>query len=196
MNTKATPSPKSPLPALAITLAFCTQVCVAAADPKAFDIERGNLASALTQFAAQSDRQILFSTDTVAAKRSNPIKGELEPEAALRQLLKGTGLTYRVTSDNTILVETPRPGDTANLPVSASVRLAQVGGSDRRSQEQLAAAGVKGDPQDPAVEEVVVNGFRESLAQAHALKRDAVVAEDVIVAEDIAAFPDLNLAES
>src|ERR1700737_3767258 len=46
---------KSPLPALAMSLAFCTQVSVAAADnPRVFDIERGNLASALNQFAAQS----------------------------------------------------------------------------------------------------------------------------------------------
>ena len=190
-------NPKSPLPALALSLALCTQVSVAAADnPRVFDIERGNLASALNQFAAQSDRQILFSTDVVVSKRSNRIKGELEPEAALRLLLKGTGLTYRVTSDNTILVETPRSGDTANLPVSHSVRLAQVGESEGRSQDITAAAAQKTDAQDPPVEEIVVNGFRQSIAQAHSLKRDAVGAEDVIVAEDIAAFPDLNLAES
>jgi iron complex outermembrane receptor protein len=214
MNTKATlPSclalprkpadtaprrnPHSTLIALAVSLALCTQVSVAAADnPRVFDIDRENLASALTQFAAQSDRQILFSSDIVAAKSSNRIKGELEPEAALRQLLKGTGLTYRVTADNTILVETPRAGDTANLPVSGYVRLAQLDGAERRSQDQTASAGQKADPQVPVEEEVIVTGFRQSLAEAHSLKRDAVVAEDVIVAEDIAAFPDLNLAES
>ena len=63
------------LPALALCLTFCTRLSVAAADdPKVFNIERQSLAAALSQFAAQSDRQILFSTDVVAAKRSNSIK--------------------------------------------------------------------------------------------------------------------------
>jgi TonB-dependent receptor len=46
------------------------------------------------------------------------------------------------------------------------------------------------------LEEVVVTGFRGSLAAARELKRDAAIASDVIVAEDMAKFPDLNLAES
>ena len=185
------------LPALAVCLTFCTRLSVAAADdPKVFNIERQSLAAALSQFAAQSDRQILFSTDVVAAKRSNSIKGELEPEAALRRLLKGTGLTYRVTSDNTILVETRHSGATAYLPVSGSIRLAQAGGFDSATQDQTAPADQKKESQIPVTDEVVVSGYRESLAQAQTLKRDSVIAEDVIVAEDIAAFPDLNLAES
>jgi TonB-dependent receptor len=46
------------------------------------------------------------------------------------------------------------------------------------------------------VEELVVTGFRGSLAAARELKRSAEVTSDVIVAEDMAKFPDLNLAES
>lgn len=43
---------------------------------------------------------------------------------------------------------------------------------------------------------VTVTGFRESLAQALDVKRDATGVVDAIVADDIADFPDLNLAES
>ena len=46
------------------------------------------------------------------------------------------------------------------------------------------------------VEEIVVQGFRESLAAARDQKREANITADVIVAEDMAKFPDLNLAES
>lgn len=46
------------------------------------------------------------------------------------------------------------------------------------------------------VDEVVVTGFRGSLAQALNVKRAEAGAVDVIVAEDIAAFPDQNLAEA
>lgn len=46
------------------------------------------------------------------------------------------------------------------------------------------------------VEEIVVQGYRNSLLKAKDLKRNAVGAQDSIVAEDIADFPDLNLADS
>ncbi len=45
-------------------------------------------------------------------------------------------------------------------------------------------------------EEIVVTGFRASLAAAIEIKRDEVAAVDAIVAEDIADFPDANLSES
>jgi len=44
--------------------------------------------------------------------------------------------------------------------------------------------------------EVVVTGYRASLARALDAKRDEVVAIDSIFAEDIAKFPDLNLADA
>jgi TonB-dependent receptor len=44
--------------------------------------------------------------------------------------------------------------------------------------------------------DIVVTGFRRSLAEALQVKRDSVAAVDAIVAEDIAKFPDQNLAES
>ena len=46
------------------------------------------------------------------------------------------------------------------------------------------------------VQDVVVTGYRASLASALVAKRDADVMVDVINAEDIADFPDANLAES
>jgi len=45
-------------------------------------------------------------------------------------------------------------------------------------------------------DEIVVTGFRGSLAQAIDVKRNATGVVDAIMAEDIADFPDLNLAES
>jgi iron complex outermembrane receptor protein len=46
------------------------------------------------------------------------------------------------------------------------------------------------------VEEVVVTGFRQSLAEGIELKREAVGVRDSIVAEDIGKFPEQNVAES
>jgi len=65
----------------------------------------------------------------------------------------------------------------------------------------LAAAGAASAQTAPAdgatdVDEVVVTGFRGSLASAISVKRLEAAAVDAIKAEDIADFPDLNLSES
>jgi outer membrane receptor for ferrienterochelin and colicin len=49
---------------------------------------------------------------------------------------------------------------------------------------------------DDALEEVVVNGYMKSLAEALKDKKDSDITKDVIIAEDMAKFPELNLAES
>jgi TonB-dependent receptor len=53
-------------------------------------------------------------------------------------------------------------------------------------------------PNQPVVEsdDIVVTGFRGSLAKALSQKQNEVVAVDSILAEDIGKFPDLNLSES
>jgi TonB-dependent receptor len=59
------------------------------------------------------------------------------------------------------------------------------------------AALAQGAPADKeVVDEVVVTGFRASLASAINVKRQETAVVDAIKAEDIAEFPDLNLAES
>jgi iron complex outermembrane receptor protein len=49
---------------------------------------------------------------------------------------------------------------------------------------------------DDSLDEIVVNGYMKSLAEALKDKKEANIDEDVIVAEDMAKFPELNLAES
>lgn len=44
--------------------------------------------------------------------------------------------------------------------------------------------------------DIVVTGYRSSLAAARDAKRDATIIKETIAASDIAAFPDLNLAEA
>lgn len=51
-------------------------------------------------------------------------------------------------------------------------------------------------PERQELEEVVVTGFRQSLENSTAAKRDSVGFADAIFAEDIGKFPDTNIAES
>ncbi|MDB5669649.1 MAG: hypothetical protein JWO25_608, partial [Alphaproteobacteria bacterium] len=49
---------------------------------------------------------------------------------------------------------------------------------------------------DQAAPEIVVTGFRSSLAKALSIKQTENASVDTILAEDIGKFPDLNLSES
>jgi iron complex outermembrane receptor protein len=64
-----------------------------------------------------------------------------------------------------------------------------------QDQGDQAAAGATGGATTEGGD-VVVTGYRTSLAQARNSKRDATIIKDSISASDIAAFPDLNLAEA
>jgi TonB-dependent receptor len=62
--------------------------------------------------------------------------------------------------------------------------------------EESAAETAAPDAADTTTEDIVVTGFRGSLARALNLKRQEAAATDSILAEDIGKFPDLNLSES
>jgi TonB-dependent receptor len=64
------------------------------------------------------------------------------------------------------------------------------------STQSLAQDAPAADQDSEEVEEVVVTGFRRSLADATAAKRESVGFVDSVFAEDIGKFPDTNLAES
>ena len=64
------------------------------------------------------------------------------------------------------------------------------------AEAQVAASAAPADAADNPAAEIVVTGFRGSLAKALTVKRDSVGAVDAIVAEDIGKMPDQNLAES
>ncbi|TPG20129.1 TonB-dependent receptor [Sphingomonas koreensis] len=60
-----------------------------------FDIPAASLADALALFARQSKRQLLFSPIDVRGHRAAPVHGVIDPEAALRRLLAGSGFHPR-----------------------------------------------------------------------------------------------------
>jgi TonB-dependent receptor len=83
-------------------------------------------------------------------------------------------------------------GQTSQSGQATQVLAAQ----DQAAPAQVTATDQAGGSGASTVSEVVVTGFRNSLAQAITLKRAATAEVDTILAEDIGKFPDLNLAES
>jgi outer membrane receptor for ferric coprogen and ferric-rhodotorulic acid len=94
----------------ALSVAPLTLLCVltsdlVAADPHPFNIPPQPLASALNRLAAQSGLQVIFDGTLVAGKNSSGVVGSKEPEAALAEVLAGSGLTWRSTGGSTVMLE-------------------------------------------------------------------------------------------
>jgi hypothetical protein len=81
-------------------------LCRAADQPSnpRFDIAAQSLSGALNEFARQSQLQILFGPGIVSEKRSPVLRGDMPARAALKLLLRGSGLTFTTTANGTILV--------------------------------------------------------------------------------------------
>lgn len=90
-----------------------------------FDIKEQPLGKALTEFARQSQIQLLFSPDLVVGKTSNFVQGDLSPIDALNALMIDSNLTITLTSDDTVLIQkaemtlpnTKRVNEPNNAPV-------------------------------------------------------------------------------
>src|SRR5882757_4480578 len=65
--------------------------------PQPFDIGPQSLATALGEFARQSQEEILFAPEVVAEKHSGGVRGTMVPVAALKILLKDSGLPFSST---------------------------------------------------------------------------------------------------
>lgn len=63
--------------------------------PRQFNLPAQPLQGALRDFALQGSQQVVVKSDRVSGKQSLPVQGMMEPEEAMRQLLDGTGLTYK-----------------------------------------------------------------------------------------------------
>jgi len=85
-----------------------------------FQIPAQALSSALNEFAQQSQQQILFAPELVGQKLSTPVRGDMQPLAALKLLLNDSGLTFKTTPNGAILIGNPNEPHSAALPVPSS----------------------------------------------------------------------------
>jgi iron complex outermembrane receptor protein len=75
-----------------------------------FDIPAQDLGNALTEFARQSGQEMLYAPESVTGKVSAGVSGTLSREAAMEELLKGTGLRYEIHSSGSMII-----GDDASI---------------------------------------------------------------------------------
>lgn len=82
-----------------------------------FSISAQPLGTALNAFAEATGWQVSVSSELVDGRTSSGISGRRTPEEALQALLAGTGLTYRMTSTNAVMLVpgATRPGAASPL---------------------------------------------------------------------------------
>ncbi|WP_394238440.1 TonB-dependent siderophore receptor [Pseudomonas anguilliseptica] len=104
-----------------------------------FDLPAAPLAQSLNALAAESDSQILFSSDVALGKQSPALRGRLNTREALRHLLKDSGLEAQQQGDHTYIV-VPRAlaADAPNVTVAA-IELAPMEVSASRTASDLVA---------------------------------------------------------
>ncbi len=66
-------------------------------EKKAFEVPAGEALATLKQFSAQAGGRLLYSADAVENVKTNAVKGDVTPRAALDRMLAGSGL--EVTQD-------------------------------------------------------------------------------------------------
>jgi iron complex outermembrane receptor protein len=80
-----------------------------AADQTEFTIAPQPLASALNEFAVQSQTAVLFTPELTGARLSQGLSQRADPETGLRQMLAGTGLSYRRNGDTFVIMADAGP---------------------------------------------------------------------------------------
>lgn len=100
----------------AATLGLSIAVVMPAhAEPVQVDIPAKDLAAALSDLGNQANLQIVYSQDTVSGLRSRGVSGQMEPEQALRQMVQGTSITYRIEGSH-VTLQGSRGDSTLLLP--------------------------------------------------------------------------------
>lgn len=102
------------------TVAAATSPATAQAT-RAYVIPAGDLADALNAYAVQSDRQVLFATPLVAARRSAGLRGRFTPDAALDLILEGSGIVWSISRPGVVhLRRSDGQGPTDAVPAQLS----------------------------------------------------------------------------
>lgn len=90
-----------------MTVNTATQPAYAQQATRSYDIPAQDLDDALREFGRQTGRDVLFTPDAVANKRSPGVRGQLTEHDALQALLNGSGLRFEQTSSGGYAVQDP-----------------------------------------------------------------------------------------
>jgi catecholate siderophore receptor len=95
-----------------------------------FDIPADTLEAVLNKFQKTADIQVIIPNDAMRSLASPGVAGLFSPEQALREILRGTGVSYRFTDKKTVILEIHAKAESVEVrdgsqPVVASPKFTQ-----------------------------------------------------------------------
>jgi iron complex outermembrane receptor protein len=87
------------------TVSIPTFAADAGSNTADFRIDPAQLADALSQFGAQSGVQVVYSPEVAQGLNVRGVSGRLTVDAALKQLLAGTGITWSYVNSDTVVLK-------------------------------------------------------------------------------------------
>lgn len=121
-----------------------------------FDILSQPLETALTQFRAVAGIELFYESNVVRGKRSSAVSGMLPVEAAMRLLLRETGLFSTSFDRNTITILQPTDADVAVGLARAKAQVAEFGSYLARLQRMMDRAFCGGSPAAGDPEDILI----------------------------------------
>ena len=111
------------------------------ANQRSFSVPAGSVSAALVAFGKQAGVQVSYVPSVAVGLTTAGVSGTLSPDAALSQILAGTGLSFKMSGAKTVVIEGSAGGssDAATLPGAIALDTIDVGGS-------AAGAGYQGTP--------------------------------------------------
>ncbi len=94
-----------------------TTVVAQATRGQSYNISPGPLSSALNQFADQNGLTLVYNSALVEGLRTRGISGKFSREEGLQQLLRGTGVKFLITKNNTLEMEKMAAADKELTPI-------------------------------------------------------------------------------
>lgn len=105
---------------LALSVCVATPLAGAFGEARSVDIPAKDLKSALADFIRQSGAEVIYSSDDMTGRKSNPVRGLLEPEDALNRLVPAQGLRVWHTEGGAFaIVKLVDPGKKPAAPSQA-----------------------------------------------------------------------------
>lgn len=93
-----------------------------------FNIPAQDLAGALDRFGSQAGIELVYRPELLAGTQARALSGRMGWQAALGQLLQGSGLEYRQASDGTVVIR--RSGDPGRAVETSPVAATPAAGED------------------------------------------------------------------
>ncbi len=94
-----------------------------AGNQRSFSVPAGSLAPALVAFGKQAGMQVSYVPSIAAGLTTAGVSGTLSTDAALSQLLAGTGLSFKMTGGKTVVIEGQVGGSAGAATVPGAIAL-------------------------------------------------------------------------